>query len=176
MFGRWLTCWLAGREACLVWGSVVLVQCNLTGGSGCPKFCRRQTLSRTGGTHTQTQEPCTSRDQTQTGGSQTSTICLSNVFVQKALQTLKNLTQSSLAGHHRATAGPRLVHAFAHKNTHVTKHTLSVCMGTQYSSGKVVTRGVLKMLILVNFPPFSRKISPQKTNHNKTPGLRGEGS
>lgn len=26
VFGRWPTCWLAGREACLVWRPVVLVQ------------------------------------------------------------------------------------------------------------------------------------------------------
>lgn len=26
VFGRWQTCWLAGREARLVWRSVVLVQ------------------------------------------------------------------------------------------------------------------------------------------------------
>lgn len=55
--------WLAGT---FVWygGLWFRCRCNLTGGSGCSPFCRRQTLSRTGATHTQTQKPSMNRDQT----------------------------------------------------------------------------------------------------------------
>lgn len=43
-FGGWPTFWLVGKEARLVWGSVVLVQIqsNLRGRSGYPLFCKEK--------------------------------------------------------------------------------------------------------------------------------------
>lgn len=96
----WLAGWLEGK---LVWygGLWFWCRCNFTGSSGCPPFCRRQTLWRTIVTHTQTQEAVHEQgSDTHEWFTDLHTLFI-KCFCWKAQQTLlKNLTQSSLTGHH----------------------------------------------------------------------------
>lgn len=110
-------------------------------------------LNISSATHSQTQKPCMNRDQT--GGSQTSTICLSNVFVLQTL--LKNLTQSFSGWPPRATAGPRLLHALSLSHTQEHPRNTTHALGMHENAiqlWKAVSLGVLKTLKLVNFPPY----------------------
>ncbi len=123
--------WLEGKR---VWygGLWFWCRCNLTGGSGCPPFCRRQTLWRTrAATRTQTQRPRMNRDQ----GTNRRLTDLRNLFIKcfcwTAQQTLlKNLTQSSLARYHEPLLGRD---SYTLSNTHEKKaHTLTMHENTIY--------------------------------------------
>lgn len=95
VFGGWPTCWLAGREARLVWGSVVLVQMQFNS-----RFWMPTILLRTSAAHTQNTEAAHEQ------GSDTDRLLtdLHNLFIKclswKALQTLlkKKKSHAILSG------------------------------------------------------------------------------